>query len=68
MLATPNCYTRKCKHFQGVKQDDGTEASEIVVCKAFPEGIPPVIAYEDNKHLEPFKGDHGIQFEEQEEA
>jgi hypothetical protein len=40
--------------------------SERVVCKAFPERIPDEIAYGDNLHLEPFKGDNGIQYEPQE--
>ena len=32
-------------------------------CRAFPEGIPREIWRGDNDHDEPFKGDHGIQFE-----
>jgi len=63
MLANPECYKRKCKHFIGVKQPDGTEMSERVYCKAFPDGIPYDIAYGDNRHTEPYKGDHGIQYE-----
>ena len=55
MLAEPQCYKRDCKHFIGVKKSDGTEMSERVVCKAFPEGIPFEIAYGDNKHLKPLK-------------
>ena len=64
MLAEPNCRKRGCKHFLGVKSDsDGDEMTERVVCRAFPNQIPSVIAYGDNKHLKPFRGDHGIQFE-----
>lgn len=63
MLAEPNCSKRKCKHFAGVAQPDGTESSERVVCRAFPDKIPDDIAYGDNLHLKPVKGDHGIQFE-----
>jgi hypothetical protein len=55
MLATPNCYNRKCIHFMGISQPDGTELSESVVCKAFPYGIPMEIAYGDNKHFEPIE-------------
>lgn len=50
MLAEPKCYRRKCKHFIGVHQPDGTEETERVICKAFPDRIPDIIAYGDNKH------------------
>lgn len=63
MLDTPNCFTRHCKHFLGVLQPDGTEATEVTYCEAFPKGIPSEIAYGANKHLRSFPGDHGIQFE-----
>lgn len=65
MLAEPRCSERRCKHLIGVKQANGTEETEVPVCKAFPDGIPHEIAYGDNLHLEPFPGDHGIQFEEE---
>ena len=51
MLAEPNCFTRKCKHFTGVDQPDGTEMTERVVCEAYPKGIPGDIAYGDDLHL-----------------
>jgi hypothetical protein len=40
----------------------------VNVCAAFPSGsgIPHDIAYGDNLHLEPVEGDHGIQFEKDE--
>ena len=63
MLMEPKCYTRGCKHYEGVYQSDGTELTEVVVCGAFPEGIPAEIAYGDVLHKKPFKGDNGIQFE-----
>ena len=53
MLPVPNCYKRKCKHFLGVSQYDGTEMSEVVYCKAFTNKIPEDIAYGKNKHLSP---------------
>ena len=53
MLAEPKCWTRKCKHYIGVIQPDGTERTETNSCKAFPEGIPAEIAYGDNLHLKP---------------
>lgn len=63
VILEPNCSKRDCKHFIGVDQPDGTEQTERVICEAFPEGIPDVIAYGDNLHLKPFEGDGGIQFE-----
>ena len=51
MIAEPNCHKRDCKHFEGVKQPDGTEFTEFVYCAAFPDGIPYEISYGDNKHL-----------------
>lgn len=66
MLAEPRCSLRKCKHFIGVGQKDGTESTEVPICMAFPEGIPPEIAYGKNLHLKPFPGDNGIQYEAEE--
>jgi len=63
MLVVPNCWKRKCKHYIGIRQKDGTEATERPVCNAFPEEIPEEIAYGDNPHTEPHPGDHGIQYE-----
>jgi len=63
MLVEPNCYKRKCRHFMGVKNETDDEENEFVYCKAFPDGIPYEIAYGDNLHNEPYKGDHGIQYE-----
>lgn len=63
MLSEPRCFERNCKHFVGVDQVDMSEETEKVVCKAFPDGIPTKIAYGDDLHLEPVRGDNGIQFE-----
>lgn len=62
MLEEPQCFKRNCKFFEGVEQPDGTERTEQPVCKAFPEGIPATIAYGNNLHLKPFRGDNGIQY------
>ena len=51
MLAEPNCWKRRCKHYIGVVQPDGTEMTETNSCKAFPKGIPAEIAYGNNRHL-----------------
>lgn len=32
-------------------------------CRAYPKKIPEAIWSGDNKHTEPFPGDHGIRFE-----
>ena len=62
MLTEPTCYKRNCKYYLGVK-NDGDESTERNYCEAFPDGIPNEIADGKNKHLKPYKGDHGIQFE-----
>ena len=64
MIREPECSKRGCVHFIGVAQQDGTETTEKVVCRAFPEGIPQEIAYGNNLHTEPFPGDNGILFQE----
>lgn len=63
----PQCSRRQCKFFQGM-WDIGTPANPnmVPVCSAFPGGIPADIAYGDNPHTEPVKGDNGIQFEKEE--
>lgn len=63
MLDQPRCFTRRCIHFQGVKQPDGTEGSERPVCAAFPNGIPDAIAYGSNLHKTPVAGDRGIRYQ-----
>lgn len=66
MLREPRCFARQCKHFLGAN-DVGQEVKQLVVCKAFPGGIPDEIAYGDNLHLTPVPGDGGIQYEKIEE-
>jgi len=56
MLIEPKCWKRHCKYYIGVDQPDGTEVSERNVCEAFPERIPYEIAYGDDPHDKPFKG------------
>jgi len=65
MIEEPRCRARRCKHFLGVRQDGEDEMTERCVCKAFPDGIPEVIAYGPEPHKKPYPGDGGIQFEKQ---
>jgi hypothetical protein len=57
-----------CKHFGGLKTvpsqiDPGFEDVAILVCDAFPDGIPDDIADGRFDHIFPHPGDHGIRFE-----
>ncbi len=56
MIEQPRCHARRCEHFRGVSQPDGTEESEKVVCTAFPKGIPREIAFGGNPHYYPLPG------------
>ncbi len=65
MIAEPECRKRGCRHFGGVEQPDGTESSEVVVCPAYPDGIPERIAFDEELHLTVQKDQVGeIVFEE----
>jgi hypothetical protein len=63
LLLEPNCYTRRCKHYLGVRQIGDDMLAQTNYCAAFHDGIPDAIAYGDNPHTAPFEGDHGIMFE-----
>lgn len=65
MIGEPNCSKRNCEYFLGVRQDGGVEMAEVVVCAAFPKGIPDEIAYGENKHTKSYPGDHGIQYKKE---
>jgi hypothetical protein len=58
MIVEPKCFTRQCRYFLGV--NDAKEPEQVVICKAFPKGIPDEIAYGDNPHTKPYLGDHDI--------
>lgn len=51
MTTEPQCYD--CVHFNEDKKH---------TCKAFPDGIPDKILFNEVSHKKPFKGDNGIQF------
>ena len=55
MLAISMCQIRKCKHYIGIIQPDGTELTEVNTCTAFPNGIPATIAYWSNRHFKPLE-------------
>ena len=57
------CSEKRCRHYRGIDQPDGTEATERHVCAAFPQGIPAEIVRGANMHTGPVPGDHGIQYE-----
>jgi len=68
MIAAPSCFNRKCKHYLGVIQPDGTELTERHFCHAYPEGIPEDIVDGTDKHLTVREDqDNEIVFEESEE-
>ena len=53
MLEVPICYTRNCKHFRGVKEEEEPEVFGVqtfgggtVICLAYPGGLPDRRAYE----------------------
>lgn len=59
MLAEPECFKRQCVYFRGVTWLGRQESSEVNFCNAFSAdvgGIPEDIAYGDNLHLRPKKG------------
>ena len=51
MRGTPKCFSRRCIHFTGAIQPDGTELTERVVCSAYPNGIPDEIQNGSDLHL-----------------
>ena len=67
MLTEPRCFTRRCKHYMGVHSRTKATESEILVCKAFPEGIPDEIAYGTNDHVKPLKDQKNTLVYEREE-
>lgn len=61
----PSAQCLRCKHFRGmeaVETEPGLEPDVVLVCDAFPRGIPDAIT-EGRDHSRPYPGDHGIRFE-----
>ncbi len=55
-IEEPNCHKRKCVHYNWMKAF--VEEKEVFarhICTAFPDGIPDIISYGDEKHLKPLK-------------
>lgn len=50
MLVTSKCFERRCRHYRGVYQPDGTEETERHVCAAYPEIIPADIVEGKDPH------------------
>jgi hypothetical protein len=49
-LISANCYKRKCKWYEGVKQPEESELNEFHYCNAYPDGIPIAILSGDDLH------------------
>lgn len=56
MLTEPACFTRGCRHYIGVKQDEDGEEEERHACDAFPDGIPEQVTSGTNRHAVPLPG------------
>lgn len=57
-----------CTHFIGYRagttfDEHGIENKEVLVCVAFPDGIPPTVLKAQNFHRKPMKGDNNIQWQ-----
>jgi len=58
-----------CVHFNGIAlatletENGQIEHDAIVVCRAFPDGIPEDITEGRNLHRQPYDGDRGVRFE-----
>lgn len=59
----PICFF--CKHLKrdGDGDPDITEEGRFT-CSAYPQGIPEAIITSEVDHRQPYKGDNGIQFEQ----
>ena len=58
--AEPNCFKRRCIHFKGIVDGKYT-------CEAFPKDIPDDITFGPSLHIIKRHGDHGIQYEKDEQ-
>ena len=64
-IGEPNCHKRKCVYYMWMKgfiEEERISARHI--CAAFPDGIPDIISYGDEKHLKFLKNQgNGIVYE-----
>ena len=51
MITEPNCSKRNCRHYLGIRIDNGDETTERPYCLAYPDGIPDEISYGNVKHM-----------------
>jgi hypothetical protein len=66
-MEQPECSKRECEIWQETGNfiphtNDPRDEGTIAVCAAFPKGIPEDIAWGNNPHAKPVKGDNGIQY------
>lgn len=68
-ILSPQCAA--CAHYRGprgrvVEEDGGMLLYSVVVCDAFPRGIPVAISLQERDHRKPYPGDRGVRFEPRE--